>query len=46
MNYDERWKRIEVKADKKKVLIKKKFVDILTGLSLSDFVTIKRCLIN
>ena len=32
MNYDERWKRIEVKADKKKVLIKKKFVDTVTGL--------------
>jgi tRNA (Thr-GGU) A37 N-methylase len=44
MNYDERWKRIEVKADKKKVLIKKKFVDTLTGLSLSDFVIINQWL--
>jgi hypothetical protein len=44
MNYDETWKRIEVKADKKKGLIKKKFVDTITGFSLSDFVIINQWL--
>jgi len=44
MNYNEKWKKIEVRADKKKGLIKKKFVDTLTGFSLSDFIIINQWL--
>ena len=44
MNYNEKWKKIEVRADKKKSLIKKKFVDTITGFSLSDFIIINQWL--
>ena len=44
MNYKEKWKKIEVRADKKKSLIKKKFVDTITGFSLSDFIIINQWL--